>query len=150
MESALLVNPDAADRATELRRQMAEIRCTLREHATDAAEGVRRHTNWRFLVSAYPWVSLSLAATLGYLLIPSRRQTHVDTQVVRQTIHEAGSSEAPTKNSMFWTFLGMSLPIIQGVVTRRAVAYLDGIVAGTKATSKNEPQANPRSTAKPR
>jgi hypothetical protein len=57
-----------------LRREMAQVRTSLRLDAQKIAEKVRGIMDWRPTVKKYTWVALLGAGTLGYALVPRRRR----------------------------------------------------------------------------
>jgi hypothetical protein len=60
--------------AADIQRRMAQIRHDMHQEVQGAVQGARTLTDWKSLVRSYPWVSLSIAAAIGYLVVPARRK----------------------------------------------------------------------------
>lgn len=54
-------------------RRMEEVRCDLDEAAQEIAESARDLGEWRHYVKNYPWISVGIACTIGYVTVPRRR-----------------------------------------------------------------------------
>ena len=53
---------------------MAQIRHDMHHDVQGAVEGAQSLTDWRTLIRMNPWISLGIAATVGYLIVPKRRR----------------------------------------------------------------------------
>ena len=76
------MNPDES--AEEIRKRMAELRRELTCDVDDVSRSVREvGRNARemasplYLIRNYPWVSAAVAAAVGYLLVPKKRQQQI-------------------------------------------------------------------------
>ena len=57
----------------DIQRQMAQIRHDMHQEVRGAVKGAQSLTDWRSFVKAHPWLSISVASIVGYLIVPARR-----------------------------------------------------------------------------
>jgi len=57
----------------EIRERMAIIRLQIDERRDEMVGQVTALSDWRSYVRRHPWVSVTAAAALGYVLVPSRK-----------------------------------------------------------------------------
>ena len=62
----------------EIRERMAVIRVRIDENSDEVVARVNALSDWRSYVRRYPWASVAAAATLGYVLVPSRDNPGAD------------------------------------------------------------------------
>lgn len=68
----LAVTPDES--ADAIRRRMAELRCELTTSVRDVSRSAREMTNPMYYIRHFPWTSAAVAAAIGYLLVPKKKQ----------------------------------------------------------------------------
>lgn len=120
--------PAAADPAAEICQRMAQIRSALGEHAVTAAKEARRTTDWRSYVTRNPWAWAAAAAAVGYLLIPRRPKLVMDQRAVQHVAQDVAREmrsmqQAQPTGVKYW--LGLALPIVQGIALRGAMSFVD-------------------------
>jgi hypothetical protein len=81
----------------EIRRRMAQIRRDLHADVQGVVEGAEAATDWRRYVRSYPWATLGLALTVGYLVVPRRPRTPAPIPIPMAPAIASGSlpAEAP-------------------------------------------------------
>jgi hypothetical protein len=120
---------------TEIQRRMAQIRRELHEDVRGAVEGAQSLTDWRSQVRNHPWVALGAAATLGFLIVPRRRQEPVPAIVA--VAPAAAAPATPTSpaepRKKRWGIIGSALgllaPIAVRAVQNYAIQYLEQWIA---------------------
>lgn len=65
------------DSADEIRRRMAELRRELSSDVREVGRSARVMTDWRFYVRRFPLATAAVAALVGYMLIPKRKEVKV-------------------------------------------------------------------------
>ena len=60
--------------ANAIRKQMARIRRELDEDVESVVEGAKELADWRNFVRRHPLISVTAAAAVGFLVVPSRLQ----------------------------------------------------------------------------
>ncbi len=70
------VETSSTTETRNIQRQMARARLEIHQDVGGAVNGVQLLTNWRTIVRSHPWLSLAIAATLGYAVIPRRSARH--------------------------------------------------------------------------
>ena len=60
--------------ADEIRHRMTQIRGELDEELSGILANAKRLASWRFYLHRFPKTSLAVAACLGYLVIPRRKE----------------------------------------------------------------------------
>jgi hypothetical protein len=84
----------------DLQRDMAAIRRDLPEHVEDVVERARALADWRYYIRHYPWLSLGVAAALGYLLVPQRRRViRLDADTIAEWADRNGVDWGKAKRS---------------------------------------------------
>ncbi len=66
------MNPD--DSADAIRKRMAELRRELTCDARNVGRGARALANPLYYVRHFPWASAAVAAAIGYMLVPKKKQ----------------------------------------------------------------------------
>jgi hypothetical protein len=62
------------DSGEEIRRRMAELRSDLTGDVRAVGRSARVMTDWTFYVRRFPWVMVGLAAIVGYMITPRKKQ----------------------------------------------------------------------------
>jgi hypothetical protein len=112
----------------DIQRQMAQIRHDMHQEVQGAVHGARSLTDWKSLVRSYPWLSLSIAATVGYFVVPRRRKENPT--VVAVAAHspdflanaEPGNKEERARFTG-WSVLGTAFSLLSPIVVRAAQSY---------------------------
>jgi hypothetical protein len=68
----LSVTPDES--AEAIRRRMAELRREMTTGVRDVSRSAREMTNPLYYIRHFPWTSAAVAAAIGYLLVPKKKQ----------------------------------------------------------------------------
>src|ERR1700722_7924548 len=68
-----MTKPSSPTDIADIQRRMAQIRLEMHQEVQGAVHGARTLTDWKSLVRSYPWLSLSVAAAVGYFVVPRRR-----------------------------------------------------------------------------
>jgi hypothetical protein len=106
----------------------------MREDVREMVASARELTDWTWYVRTYPWLCLGAAATLGYLLIPSRPQAFAKpdfsdlAELARQQKIVVKMEEPKSSPGPLGTLVRMAAgPLIQGglaLATRQLDQYL--------------------------
>ena len=59
----------------EILRRMSTIRAQIDEHVDEVTAQVKDLKDWRSHVRRHPWLSVSAAAAVGFVVVPSRKQS---------------------------------------------------------------------------
>jgi hypothetical protein len=62
------------DSADDIRRRMAELRNDLSCDVREVGRSARAMADPRYYMKRFPWASMAIAAAIGYLLIPKKKQ----------------------------------------------------------------------------
>jgi hypothetical protein len=147
----------------EIRRQMAEIRLNLHNSVQQVVAGAGDVADWRRHIRAHPWLAVSTALAVGYLLVPKRSPrapvngSHpIDAATLRALIQEAreqgpapetaGSGRA---RSLVGAALGMLAPLAWRAAQSYAVAYLEQWIAYQTQRRHMDAGATPGAAAPP-
>lgn len=147
MPSALLTDPTATDRAGELRRQMAEIRCTLRDRADHVVHSARKKADWRQYVMRHPLAWTGAAILVGYLLVPRRTPKVVMDQkavesAVKEVARDATAKAEPQVTTASWLF-GLALPLLQSVALKGLLSLGEAKFSQHWNVPHDKPQRKP-------
>ena len=112
----------------DIQRRMAQIRHDMHQDVQGAVKGARTLADWKSLVRSYPWVSVSIAAAVGYWVVPKRRREA--TKIVAVTAHapEALANARPGNKEekaqvTKWSVLGTAFSLLTPLVIRAAQSY---------------------------
>ena len=115
----------------EIQRRMAQIRHEMHQEVQGAVKGAQLLTDWRSLVRSYPWLSISLAAVAGYLIVPRRRS--IDPTTVPAEFRGpqppgfvAESAYTPQPRRTAWSIIGTVFSLFAPVAVRAAQNYALG------------------------
>ncbi len=146
--------PGSSTDIAEIQRRMAQIRRDMHQEVQGAVQGARSLTDWKSLVRGYPWLSLSIAAAVGYVIVPRRREP-APTVVVAAPAPEylAGSPRPandvrsrPSGFSLVGTAFGLLTPIAVRVAQNYALNYFEQwlathpLMAGGPSLAGDEPR----------
>ena len=76
----------------EILQRMAKTRLRIDEHADELGAQVSALSDWRSYVRRHPWLSVSAAAAIGFVIVPSRAKP--GTEGFAQSSSERTSSSA--------------------------------------------------------
>ena len=118
----------------DIRRRMAQIRRGLRENVQGVMAGAEAATDWRYYARRNPWLSLGLAFTIGFLIVPRRRRSLTETADavaarVAQTVTPAPPPE-PTKprSSLLGGLVGLVSPVLIRIAQSYAASSLENLL----------------------
>ncbi len=95
----------------EILHRMAMTRLRIEEHTDELATQVHALSDWRSYVRRHPWLSVSAAAAIGFVVVPSRSKP--DTEgVARETSGNTTSAAAEELRS-----------VLIGAAKKAATAY---------------------------
>lgn len=117
-----------------IRQRMQAIRCELPYDADAARARIQELTDWKYHMRRHPLPILGVAALVGYLLVPAKRQEQV---VIHRESHDVGAPPVP-KKSLLGGIVGAlsALAIKQG--TTIATRHLSDAILGS-ASRQNSP-----------
>jgi hypothetical protein len=127
-----VAKPTTVTDVAEIQRRMAQIRHDMHQEVQGAVKGAQLLTDWRSLVKSYPWLSISLAAVAGYLIVPRRRSsdaTTVETRFINapERLAVAGTpAETPPPRRTSWSIIGTAFSLLTPVAVRVAQNYALG------------------------
>jgi hypothetical protein len=112
----------------DIQRQMAQIRHDMHQEVQGAVQGARTLTDWKSLVKSYPWLSLSVAAAVGYFVVPRRRDGAPTVVAVTARSPEFLAGAGPTDKkeqaqSMGWSVMGTAFSLLTPIIVRAAQNY---------------------------
>jgi len=145
----------------EIRREMAQIRMDLHKEMQGVVVNAEAATDWRQYVHRYPFASLALAASVGFLIVPRRRRSIRATAEAAATataekFHQELVESPPPRRKAGWgsTILGSTIGLLGSMALRGAQNYasyyLENLIAQQMA---NRPQSTIEarsSTTRPR
>jgi hypothetical protein len=125
----VMASPRSRAGIENIQRRMAQIRLDLHEDVRGAVRGARSIADWRSLVVSYPWWSLGAAATLGYLIVPTRRRTPPAGLAATAPAGDAPLGAAPQAQMSEpprsrWAVLATGFSLLAPVVVRAGQNYL--------------------------
>jgi hypothetical protein len=115
----------------EIQRRMAQIRHEMHQDVQGAVKGAQSLTDWRSLVINYPWMSISFASIVGYLIVPARQSVSPTFMTIGNPAPElraaVGAHEQPQpRKHLGWTILGTAFSLLAPVAARVAQNYVLG------------------------
>ena len=120
-----MTKPSSPTDVADIQRRMAQIRHEMHQEVQGAVHGARTLADWRSLVKSYPWLSLSVAAAVGYLVVPKRRKETPTVVTVAapgpEFLANAGSGTQDERaRSTSWTLLGTAFSLLGFLQSKRA------------------------------
>jgi hypothetical protein len=113
----------------DIQRRMAQIRHEMHEDVRGAVQGAHSLTDWRSFVKGWPWLSVGLAAAVGYMLVPRRRPAPPIVTVTGAThpsaLRTVDIGQRPPKASSFGFVLGLLAPVLVRAAQGYAAHYLE-------------------------
>ena len=116
---------------SDIQRRMAQIRHDMHQEVQGAVKGAQSLTDWRSAVKSYPWLSISVASIVGYLIVPARRSVsptivamgHPSPELLATSI--ARDQKQQPKQSG-WGILGTAFSLLAPIAVRGAQNYALG------------------------
>jgi hypothetical protein len=139
----------------EICRKMADVREVLDEDVKSIAQSAKVMSDWTYYVKQYPWASVGIAATLGYLVVPNK--TFITTPSADQLEKLARRNKlvvkADPEPQAQKGIVGAVFSLVASMAVRGVMAYLGqqvGKVAGYKAAEPEAGQYRPPAPQYPR
>ncbi|TWU27680.1 hypothetical protein [Bythopirellula polymerisocia] len=129
----------------EIQRRMKTLRNSLDFDVERVASSVRAKTDWRYLVSSHPWLTLGAATAVGYLAVPRRVEKVVsDVDMLRQLAKEGKIMLAPqgitNPKSESWANKLFAVALAMG--SRAAVSYATNFLSQAFEQASQKRSAN--------
>lgn len=126
-----VIKPMTSTDISDIQRRMAQIRHDMHQEVQGAVKGAQSLTDWRSLVKSHPWLSISIASVVGYLIVPTRRQV---SPTIVNVAHPGpqpltAASAQDQKNlpkPSGWSILGTAFSLLAPVAVRGAQNYVLG------------------------
>lgn len=132
----------------ELQRQMAQLRSDVQVDVGEVIDRAEELTDWRYYVERHPWICVSAAAVIGYLLVPPRYEivspdakTLLKLAERNRLVVEANPDPVPRGG-----LLGRVLGTAGRLLIREALSYA-GRRVGQAFEQPRHPKAKRRKTA---
>lgn len=112
----------------EIQRRMAQIRHEMHQEVQGAVRGAQTLTDWKSLVKSHPWLSMSVAAAVGYVVVPKRpKETPTVVTIAApgpEILANAGSGNKDDRARFTgWTVLGTAVSLLAPIAVRAAQNY---------------------------
>lgn len=113
------------DDVDAIRRQMAKIRSELHEDVRGVVEAANSAWNWRGYITAYPMLSLAVAAGVGYLVVPRRHKAAAPPVVVVEKAADAvqSAAQAPEKDRRKKSLISAGVGMLATLALKSAQNY---------------------------
>lgn len=122
-------------------RRMAEVRADLDDGAQEIAEGARDLGQWQHYVKSYPWVCLTLAGVIGYVLVPRRRMRIGNADEVLAELLEQTRLLPKTRKPSSVGVFGALRAVAGNMLWRSALSY--AVRQATQYFAKNSITSTP-------
>jgi len=149
---------------SDIQRRMAQIRHEMHQEVQGAVKGAQSLTDWQSMVKSHPWLAISIASAVGYLIVPRRRSEYPTiVNVAHPSAAQLMAAGAPesvneTKSSK-WSIVGTAFSLLAPVAVRVAQNYALGhleawlaqhplppVPGGSRESSAREPGPSARTT----
>jgi hypothetical protein len=133
--------------AEQIRKRMAELRRELVCDVQDVTRSAKAMASPAFYIRKFPWATLAVAAGVGYMLIPKKKQVvqpDMDTlaELVRKNQVSINTSKASQESQgMLQTLVVMGL----SYAAKQGMNYLIQQLTTNSAKAKQQPDAAPSS-----
>lgn len=141
--------PNETQTTTDICRQMNVVRCNLGEDVEGLVESAQTLTDWRYYVKTYPWICLTGAAALGYLVVPKKTETistdaETLAKLAKQTDLILKANPTPKKSSGVG---GLLFSLLADVAIRGATQYVrqnaGKLLSGDANQGRHDAESNP-------
>lgn len=127
----------AGNDVDDIRREMSRIRREMHEDVKGVVDAAEAAADWRHYLSAYPWVSLTAAFSIGYFLVPRkppgvedvlaevmrRKDLMVDAARPVVQVVKAPESKAPEPKTVKKGLLGAAFSLLAPLALRTIQGY---------------------------
>src|SRR5262249_35088305 len=112
-----------------IQREMARARRQIHEDVGGAIDGVQTLTDWRSIVRSHPWLSMGIAAGIGFMVVPRRRK---ETPAAPRETHGVRDDHFPepapriatgSAGAGNWSLLLTALSVVSPIAIRLAQSY---------------------------
>jgi hypothetical protein len=133
--------PSSSTEIEEIQRRMAQIRHDMHGEVSVAIKSARLLTDWRSLAGSYPWLTVGVAAAVGYWIVPKRRSDVPTIVAVNAKSPTMAALVEPQKlqekkSGLLWSIVGtaftMAAPIAVRAAQNYALQYVEGLLAQQK------------------
>lgn len=131
---------DSEDSAEAIRRRMAELRRELASDVRGVKEGAREMASPLYYIRRFPWASAAVAAAIGYLLVPKKKQIiKPDPEMLAEMLKKHQINLDPAKATNDTQTMLKSLAVM-GLTwaARTGLAYLGQQFAAAATRSEHE------------
>jgi hypothetical protein len=116
---------------SDIQRRMAEIRHDMHQEVQGAVKGAQSLTDWRSFVKSHPWLSISVASIVGYLVVPARRSMsptivsvgHPSQELLTATVAPDRKQQSKLTG---WSIFGTAFSLLAPIAVRGAQSYALG------------------------
>ena len=142
----LMEKPPLTTEISEIQRRMAQIRHDMHHEVQGAVRGAQSLTDWRSVVRNRPWLSLSIAVAVGYLIVP-RRQSEARTLVTAGPISNPVSPPTamlqtePSRWSSLKTVYSLLAPVAVRAAQNYALQHLERCFRRIRSRSRSPRRA---------
>jgi hypothetical protein len=119
-----------------LQLQMRQVRTDLDEEVHDLVQNARTAVDWRHYWRSYPWVGCAAALTVGYLLVPARRNSSHDARLLSEVAHSAEAASRPSGARRLLAELG---GVVLGLAARQGMRFVGRQVEQVLAAHAHDP-----------
>jgi hypothetical protein len=128
--------------ADQIREEMAQVRRDLNVNYGEVVENARDLADWRYYVRNYPWATLAVAATVGYLVVPTRVELiRPDADEILKLARQQKLVVEPKPAAEPKSTVGGALfKLIANTLFRGAIAYAGQNMKKTAARETAQPQ----------
>jgi ElaB/YqjD/DUF883 family membrane-anchored ribosome-binding protein len=125
----------------DIQSRMAQIRHDMHGDVLVAVKGARSLTDWRSLARNYPWLTLGVAAAIGYMVVPRRRSETPTIVALNATAPEVAplverQEESDKTRGRGWSIMGTVFSLVAPIAVRAAqncsMQYIEGLLAQHK------------------
>jgi hypothetical protein len=129
-----------------LQVQMRKVRTDLNEEVHELVQNAREAVDWRHYWRSYPWVGCAAALTVGYLLVPTRRNSDRDARLLSEVARSAEAVSRPSTGRRLLAELG---GVVLGLAARQGMRFVGRQVEQVLAAHSREPDQLRNATGGP-
>lgn len=108
----------------EILQRMATIRMRIDENADDLAAQVNALSDWRSYFRRYPWLSISAAAAIGFIIVPPKAKPGT-TSFSQNT---AGRTTTPAAEELRSVLVGAAKKAAAAYASKSIGAFVNGFI----------------------
>ena len=126
-----VAKPMTSTDISDIQRRMAQIRHDMHQEVQGAVKGAQSLTDWRSFVTNHPWLSISVASVVGYLVVPTRQSTSPTIVTVAHPSSEhltpaTALDQRHQPRPSGWSIMGTAFSLLAPVAVRGAQNYILG------------------------